>query len=120
MAEFNYDNNHIRICKKHGKTNFAIENSNLKYKRFRCKLCRQEAVSIRRRKTKEILVDFLGGKCEFCGYNKSIKALEFHHKNPSEKEFNISKKGCTISIKKLKKEAKKCLLLCANCHREQH
>lgn len=29
------------------------------------------------------------GKCEICGYNKNLSALEFHHKDPNEKEFQI-------------------------------
>jgi len=64
-----------------------------------------------------------GGKCENCGYSKCDKALEFHHVNEKDKKFNISRR----SSKNLKKgwtefieEINKCVLLCANCHREAH
>ena len=61
-----------------------------------------------------------GGKCEYCGYNKNIAALDFHHINPEEKDFSISHKGHTKSWESVKKELDKCILLCANCHREIH
>ena len=62
-----------------------------------------------------------GGKCEICGYNKNIAALEFHHKNPDEKEFQIdARKFANCDIRKLEKELDKCMILCANCHREVH
>jgi len=62
-----------------------------------------------------------GGKCEFCGYNKNIAALEFHHKNPNEKEFQIDlRRFSNCNIQKLEKELNKCMILCANCHREIH
>lgn len=70
-------------------------------------------------KTKAIL--YLGGKCIKCDYAKSMNALEFHHRNPNEKEFSLSK-ALTGKWKweRLKAELDKCDLLCANCHREVH
>lgn len=63
----------------------------------------------------------LGGKCQECGYNKNIAALEFHHINPDEKEFQLDMRHLSnTSIEKLRIEAAKCKLLCANCHRELH
>jgi len=65
------------------------------------------------------IVEYKGGKCVQCGYNKNMKALVFHHINPNEKEFSLS--GChCISWKRIKKELDKCILLCANCHIEEH
>ena len=72
----------------------------------------------RRRQNKLLLVEYKGGKCERCGYNKCISALEFHHLDPSTKEFGLT--GNTNGIERQKKEADKCILLCANCHRELH
>ncbi len=66
-----------------------------------------------------MLIAYKGGKCERCGYDKSSRALEFHHLNPSEKDFGISK-VLTRSIQSLKEEADKCVLLCSNCHAEVH
>ena len=65
------------------------------------------------------LVYVLGGKCCICGYNKCINALDFHHINPEEKEFELAQKH-NIATEKALQEAKKCALLCSNCHREYH
>lgn len=61
-------------------------------------------------------IAYKGGKCQCCGYNKYVGALEFHHINSEEKDFGISAKGC--SWKRVKEELDKCI--CANCHREIH
>lgn len=67
---------------------------------------------------KKLLVDYKGGKCQICGYDKCIQALDFHHIDPNIKSFSIS--GGTKSLDKLKQEVDKCILVCANCHREIH
>ncbi len=69
-----------------------------------------------RQRTKKKLVDYKGGKCKCCGYDRCIWALDFHHLDPEEKEFSIT--GKTISFERLKKEVDKCELVCSNCHRE--
>lgn len=62
-----------------------------------------------------------GGKCESCGYNKNISALEFHHINPDKKEFQIDMRHFSnMKLETLQLELIKCKLLCANCHREEH
>ncbi len=72
----------------------------------------------RRKILKKELVNLLGGKCKICGYNKSAVALDFHH--IKEKDICMTTLLKNNSKKKLLKEAKKCVLLCANCHRELH
>ena len=79
-----------------------------------------QAVKKRRKKIRLRAIKHLGGKCIKCGYNKYPEALEFHHKNPLEKEFNVSKKGHCRSWERVLREIQKCDLLCANCHRELH
>ena len=71
-----------------------------------------------RQRLKAKLVEYKGGKCEICGYSKCIDALDFHHLNPEEKQFNLS--SAKVSFEKAKKEVDKCILVCANCHREIH
>lgn len=73
----------------------------------------------RRKKLKEEAISILGGKCNVCGYNKCFNALEFHHPK-SNKEGNVSSLLKNESRQKLLKEVEKCILLCANCHREFH
>ena len=79
-----------------------------------------KAVYARRKKVRQMAVSYKGGKCENCGYDRCIDALEFHHVDPTRKDFNISSKGYTRSWKKVKSELDKCRILCANCHRELH
>jgi len=79
-----------------------------------------KAVGKRRRKLREMAVNLLGGKCIVCGYCRDIKALDFHHLDETTKEFGLSDRGMTRSWEKTKKEVLKCVLLCANCHREIH
>ncbi len=78
------------------------------------------AVQIKRKKIRENAIEYKGGKCEVCGYNTTIEALEFHHSDPTKKDFGISCKGYTRSWEKVRNELDKCHLLCANCHREVH
>ena len=74
----------------------------------------------RRRELKKELIKYKGGKCQVCGYSRCIDALECHHQDSSKKDFSISAKGYTRSWAKVKEELDKCMLLCANCHREIH
>lgn len=103
-------------CKKHGLTEYVKRTND----RWRCKRCAIDAVNKRRRKLKQLSVDYKGGKCFICGYNKCVSALEFHHINPLEKDFSISTTGNTKSWNDIKIELDKCILLCSNCHREEH
>lgn len=103
-------------CKTHGLTEYAQQKDG----RWKCKKCGVEAVQKRRDRLKELAVEYKGGKCEVCGYNKCLKALEFHHLNPNEKDFGISQKGYTRSWEKVKSELDKCIMLCSNCHAEFH
>jgi hypothetical protein len=68
---------------------------------------------------KQRAIDLLGGKCETCGYNKCIAALDFHHIDPLQKDGTLKE----LTVKKwcyIEREIKKCKLLCSNCHRELH
>ena|SRR5674476_512038 len=73
----------------------------------------------RRFELKRKAVEYLGGGCSVCGYNKCIQALEFHHRDETTKEFCISGSH-SISWVRFKAELDKCDLLCSNCHRETH
>ena len=71
-----------------------------------------------RKRTKVKLVEYKGGCCSKCGYNKSMNVLQFHHLDPSKKDFTIG--GKSWSYERLKEEVDKCILVCANCHIEIH
>lgn len=100
-------------CVQHGVTRFHRWGE-----RYRCGRCNIEAVSRRRRRVKQVLVAEHGGECVLCGYSRHIGALEFHHLDPSDKDFSIGQAGLTRSLTKARAEAAKCALLCANCHAE--
>ncbi|MBM3205113.1 HNH endonuclease [Candidatus Uhrbacteria bacterium] len=80
----------------------------------------KRAVAKRRKKIREMAVEYKGGSCQVCGYHRCLGALEFHHPDPSKKDFSISMDGLTRSWKRVKSEIEKCVLVCANCHREIH
>ncbi len=80
----------------------------------------REAVKKRRKKLREMAHEYGGGKCAICGYNKSSRALSFHHRDPKKKDFGVAANGMTRSWEKTRKEIDKCILLCANCHMEVH
>lgn len=85
-----------------------------------CRDCHKKIIVLKRNKRKQEWVEYKGGKCCKCGYNKCLSALEFHHINPNDKLFTFSDKK-SVSKKtdeELRLELDKCDLLCANCHRE--
>ncbi|MBT3249842.1 MAG: hypothetical protein HN846_00030 [Candidatus Pacebacteria bacterium] len=79
-----------------------------------------KAVAKRRKKIRLMALDYLGGKCCFCGYDRCSAALDFHHRDPNTKEFGLSQSGMTRSWERTRKELEKCVLVCSNCHREIH
>lgn len=76
------------------------------------------AVAKRRRAIKLKAIAYKGGRCVCCGYDQYPGVLDFHHIDQSTKEFSIGARGYTRSWEKIKLELDKCILVCANCHRE--
>jgi len=101
-------------CSHHGETDFCLDGRGY----YRCKRCRSDAVVRRRRKVKTILVAEAGGACCICGFDRNMRALHFHHVEPSLKRHELNAKGVAIALDKLRVEAQKCVLLCSNCHAE--
>lgn len=81
-----------------------------------CNNCKQ---NYRKKLLKKKAIEYKGGKCQICGYDKCENSLTFHHLDPSKKSFQISGRY-NISWERLKEELDKCILLCANCHGEEH
>jgi hypothetical protein len=67
---------------------------------------------------KALLVGEAGGRCRLCGYDRCLGALEFHHLDPEMKRMPLSAQGIAYALETLREEARKCILLCANCHAE--
>ncbi len=102
------------VCPEHGRFEHVLESRGY----YRCLQCRREAVVRRRRRAKEILVAEAGGCCRLCGYSRCPAALEFHHLDPATKEFGLAQAGVARSLDRMRDEARKCVLLCSNCHAE--
>ncbi len=100
----------------------TIENTQLKDDLWNMQ-CR-ECVATKKRKqsrvAKQNCIDYKGGRCEVCGYSKCMTAIEFHHRDPSQKDFDISRRRTVKLTDEFKRELDKCAILCANCHREEH
>jgi len=74
-----------------------------------------------RKRTKQKIVQSMGGCCQICGYFKCDAALELHHIDPTKKELSFSSiRANPKSAEAIKVELIKCILLCSNCHKEIH
>jgi len=102
------------VCRHHGLTPHRVRADS----GIACARCRSEAVARRRRRIKAALLADAGGACTLCGYSRSTAALVFHHLDPTRKRFGLAQRGLTRSLARCREEARKCLLLCANCHAE--
>ena len=77
----------------------------------------KEEAARRQREQTEWLYS-LKKECLICGENEPV-CLDFHHKDPNEKDFTIGKHR-NKSKENLLKEIEKCVCVCANCHRKIH
>jgi hypothetical protein len=105
----------LRECPQHGLAVFHRYGQ--AQPRWKCKRCVGEAVTRRHQKVKRILVAEAGGACCVCGYSRCMFTLHFHHVDPAEKSFAVTMaRGKSLAA--FREEAKKCVLVCANCHGE--
>lgn len=93
-----------------------IYDRNQGHRKKLCNSCKTTASDI---KKKERCIEYKGGKCQICNYNRYRGALVFHHLDSNEKDFNIGQQY-SRSWEVLTKELDKCALLCQNCHQEVH
>lgn len=87
---------------------------------YKCRNCRKNGSPPITTVTKRYYVDKLGGGCAICGYNKCLAALVFHHVHKGTKKIDLYKRMVALPSPTTDKEVDKCVLLCANCHREIH
>lgn len=109
-----------KVCAKCG-AEFTIKDTG--YTRRYCYNCvpfSPKTGAQNRQIIKKWALEYKGNKCEICGYNKCSEALDFHHEIPNEKEFSLSDRNLILDWQIIKKELDKCILICANCHREIH
>ena len=101
----------LGMCPDHGPTPFVLDCGGYR----RCRRCRAESVVRRRRRVRDLLIEEAGGTCAICGFDEHPTALQFHHLDPGEKLFTL-RDGETRALERMREEAAKCVLLCANCH----
>jgi 5-methylcytosine-specific restriction endonuclease McrA len=102
----------LRDCRRRGEAEFA------RYGRqWRCKKCVAEAVTRRHQLIRRTLIEWAGGACALCGYDRCVVSLHFHHVDPATKSIEMTMaSGKSLATRRA--EAQKCVLLCANCHGE--
>ena len=101
------------ICRKKFTPKSASAN-----KRSCCYDCMPEGKQLTRSDFLNLLRNKYGGKCQKCGYNNYLGALDFHHIDPTQKDFTIGNRD--FKLEDCINEIKKCILLCSNCHKELH
>lgn len=103
-----------RECKVHGEIEFKLYENRV----YRCPKCLSDRASEWKRVVKRKAVEYMGGKCQHCGYVGHPGVYDFHHKDPSQKDFSPSRRSW--AFERIIPELDKCVLLCANCHAEEH
>lgn len=83
-----------------------------------CYDCMPQGVQLQRSGFLDLLRKQRGGKCQRCGYSAYLGALDFHHIEQQNKDFTIGNRDFRLA--ECIEESKKCVLICANCHREIH
>lgn len=106
-------------CHKNEETTRKVGKNSTGFQSY-CKSCAAGVLVLFNRKVKQRAVDYKGGACQKCGYNRCHSALEFHHRDPSQKDFAISTMTNRAFDGDILLELDKCDLLCSNCHREEH
>jgi cytochrome c553 len=105
----------VRYCPRHEATEFGLYGQ--ADPRWKCKRCVAAYVTRRHQKVRRILVVEARGCCAVCGYDRCGYNLQFHHVDPASKSIEMSMRSGK-SLASYREEAKKCVLVCANCHGE--
>lgn len=80
-----------------------------------CKACNKKYLVEKMRRNKKRIIEYLGGKCQICGYDQFDCSLEIHHMDPSTKS-RTSNKVRSWRWDRIEREIQNCILLCSNCH----
>jgi hypothetical protein len=104
-----------KTCKWHTCTE-PVERSSADFCNKKCK--NKYFVDKRRKKIKQMAIEYKGGKCICCDYSGCAAAMDFHHLDPSQKEFGIAASGHCRAWERVKVELDKCILVCKVCHAE--
>ena len=108
-------NRTLHLCKDCGETSPSNFYGHTKRLCKKCVNLNDTKISIAK---KLRAIEHMGGSCRHCGYDRFYGALDFHHVDIDNKEDwgNLRNWGWARIVEELKK----CILLCSNCHREEH
>lgn len=67
---------------------------------------------------KALIEEFRSGGCSLCPEVERC-CLVAHHRDPSEKDFTVSRHR-RVRLEKVRQELEKCVCLCMNCHAKVH
>jgi len=133
----------MKVCAMCGKSLplsfFRSRSSHSRYKQPYCDDCKRkydrewyrknrEKSNTRRKVTRKVISTrnreylddvLIKSGCIVCGV-RDVRVLEFHHRDPSKKDYNVSELAASYSLDRIQKEIDKCDVLCANCHRIEH
>lgn len=112
----------MRLCNKckteKPLSEFFLKNGKLTH--YHCRQCNSDNVAERKREFKRQCVEYRGGVCIDCGFKGHQAVYDFHHLDPTQKDFQFGSIGTTKLNDVVKEELDKCVLLCSNCHRIRH
>ena len=109
-----------KICSRCGKIFYPKKQAKTRRYCYNCVSEESSGPTDTRRKIKQWGLEYKGNKCYICGYDKCPEALDFHHIDESQKSFSLSDHGIKLDWPLIKEELDKCIVVCANCHREIH
>lgn len=81
---------------------------------------KENDASLIRRLIKKKAVEYKNNECYICKKQFPYSVYDFHHLDPTKKDFGLGDKTSTVKWDKVKDEIDKCILVCANCHRQIH
>ena len=113
LSSFSAKGNACKPCASQRTKNWAVVKENNPNWRKE----RNAQIAENSRKLKRKMVELKGDCCSSCGNKYPDVVYDFHHLDPSQKDFNI---GSSRNWLKIEKELAKCVMLCANCHRIEH
>jgi len=94
------------VCRKRG------------FRRYQCRECGSIGASLLRKRNRELIREAKDVPCADCGMRDHFCVMDFDHRDPSEKDFDLANGSCR-SPQKLKDEMAKCDVVCSNCHRKR-
>ena len=99
---------------------FAVDKRRQDGRNPQCRQCQYDVKKIKRANNKAKAVKYCGGKCKRCSIiSECLDIYDFHHRDPTEKEFSMNYLVNT-DWDTMVKELDKCDLLCSNCHKITH